>query len=268
MKITKGKVILIIIVVYFSIFAVININKEKDANKQILDEVVYVKDGKLDRKNDGKLVLVTAKISYDELKSFIELEDKFGSIKVNRKVEDYIKEKDEETGEYDYKWVERKESLKDEDDYLKNITSEEKISNITLGDYKLDDKGLSLIPTDKYYRGQEKIGELTTTGTYYERDPWEEDLKEGDMRISYKYFDIENNPYLSILAVQDGNTFIPYKYDKKTEIYQIFVGKVDNKTKLNKELDLNVKRTTKGKILFILMIIGLGIFFIVDSKKK
>ena len=267
MKLSKGKIILIVVVIYFAVFAVINIHKEKDYNKDILEKVVYVKDGKIDKKNDGKLVLVTGKINYDEAVSFIELED-FSTIKINRKVEDFIKKKNDDTGRDDYNWVERKEPLENEGDYLKQIVSEEKIADITVGDYKLDDKGLSLIPTDKYYTGQEKIGEMTTTGSSYERDPWEEDLKEGDIKLTYKYYDIEKNPYLSILAVQDGYSFIPYKVDKKTEVYQVFVGKVDNKTKLTKELNNNVKKTTRGKILFIIMILGLGIFFIVDSKKK
>ena len=158
--------------------------------------------------------------------------------------------------------------MENEGDYLKQIVSEEKIANIMVGDYKLDEKGLSLIPTDKYYTKQEKIGDLTTTGISYERDPEEEDLQEGDIKLTYKYYDIEKNQYLSILAVQDGNSFIPYKVDRRTEVYQVFVGKINNKEKLNKELNNNVKKTTKGKILFIIMIIGLGIFFIVDSKKK
>ena len=45
------------------------------------------------------------------------------------------------------------------------------------------------------------------------------------------------------------------------------MGKVDTKEKLSKELKTNVKKTIKGKTLFILMILGLGIFFIVDNKK-
>ena len=264
---SKGKIILIVVVAYFIIFAIINVNKEKSINEKILDEVTYVTDGKINNKNQGKLVLVTGKITYDDLVSFIELEN-FGSIKISRKVEDYVKEYDEEDNEYDYKWVEREEPLNNnEDDYLKTIVSEEKVSNVKVGEFKLDKKGLELLPADKYYSKQESIGELTTKGIDYMRDPWEEDLKEGDIRLTYKYFDLEKNPYITILAVQDEESFKPYKVDKKKEVYQIFMGKVDTKEKLSKELKTNVKKTIKGKTLFILMILGLGIFFIVDNKK-
>ena len=56
--------------------------------------------------------------------------------------------------------------------------------------------------------------------------------------------------------------------DKKKEFYQVFNSKVDNEAKLIKELDLNVKKTIKGKFLFIIMILCVGIFFIVDNKRS
>lgn len=269
MKISRGKIILIAVIIYFVVFAFININKEKDINKVILNRVTYVTDGKIDSKNDGKLVLVSGKIKYDNLVSFIELDENFGTIKINRKVEDYVKEYDEDDKEYVYEWKERESPLENNDgDYLKQIVSESKISKVSVGDFILDKKGLSLIPANKRYSGQEKIGDLITTGLDYSRDPYEEDLKVGDMRLTYTYYDLDKHPYISILAVQKGDSFIPYKYDKKNEVYQLFVGKVDSKKKLSKELDSNVKKTTKGKFLFILLIIGIGVFLIVDNKKN
>ena len=265
LKITKGKVILVALIAYFTIFAFININKEKELNKKILKEVVYVTDGKVDSKNEGKLVLVSGKIEYDELVSFIELED-FGTIKINRKVEDYKKEYDDDDNEYVYEWVERETPL-DGDDYLKKIVSEEKVSNINIGEFVLDKRGLELIPADSYYSDQESIGGLITTGIDYSRDPHEEDLKEGDMKITYKYYDLNKYPNMSILAVQKGNSFVPYQVDKKKDFYQVFTKVVDNEKDLEKELKSNVKKTTRGKFLFIAMILGVGVFFIVDSKK-
>lgn len=268
MKLSKGKIILLLVVIYFSVFALININKEKNINNDILDNVTYISDGKLDPKNDGKLVLVTGKISYDNLESFIELDENFGAIKINRKVEDYIKYYDNNKNEYKYKWLERKELVDNtEEDYLKTITSSEKISNITVGEYVLDDVGKEKLPTKSYYDKEESIGGLTTIGRFYTRDPWEENLEEGDIKLTYKYYDVEKNPYISILAVQKDNSLIPYKVDNKKEVYQIFIGKVDTKDKLTKELNVNVKHRVKGKTSFIVLIIIIGIFLIVDNKK-
>lgn len=267
MKISVGKIILVLIVIYFIVFGIININKQKDDNKDILENVVYVNNGIIDNKNDNKLVLVCGKIKYDKLVSFTELKEDFGTIKINRTVEDYLKVYDEDN-KYEYKWVERKEPLNSENnEYLKEIISTTKTSNIMIGDYKLDEKGLNLVPTKKYYKDQETIGDLVTTGLSYEKDPDEEDIKEGDMRITYKYYDLEKNPYLSILAMQKGNSFVPYK-SKNNEVYKLFVGNVNNREKLEKELKKGVKRSIKGKTLFILIILGIGIFLIVDNRKK
>lgn len=266
MKITKGKVILALIIIYFAVFAVINVNKEKEINKDILNKVIFVTDGKIDKKNEGKLVVVSGKISYDEPVTFIELED-FKTIKAKRKVEDYIKV--EEDGKTKLEWVERKEPLENNDgDFLKVLTTEEKIANVKVGEYTLDSHGLELIPADRRYSKQEKVGDLITTGLDYSRDPYEEDLKEGDMRITYTYYELEKYPNMSILAVQKGDSFIPYEYDKKNEVYQLFVGKIENKEQLSKQLKLNVKKTVKGKTLFIIMILGVGVFLIVDNRKK
>ncbi len=265
MKITKGKVILVAVIAYFTIFAFININKEKELNKKILKEVVYVTDGKADSKNEGKLVLVSGKIAYDNLVTFLELED-FATIKINRKVEDYKKVYDEDDNEYTLEWEERTEPLGG-DNYIDQLVSEEKVANISIGEFTLDKKGLSLIPADSYYSKQEKIGDLITSGIDYQRDPHEEDLKVGDVKLTYKYYDLDKYPNMTILAVQKGNSFIPYQVDKKKDFYQVFTKIVDNKKDLEKELKANVKRTTKGKFLFIAMILGVGVFFIVDSKK-
>lgn len=268
MKLSKGIIILIIVVIYFTVFAFINVNKEKKIDQEMLSKVVYVNDGKLDTKNEGKLVLVTGKIGYDNLVTFMELDENFGSIKINRKVEDYIKYKDHD-GETSYKWEERKEPLEDNDgNFLKEILSSEKVSKVSIGEYSLDEKGLELIPTDKYYNDQEQVGELVKSNVSYTRDRWEEDLKEGDIKLTYKYYDLNKYPYMSVLAVQKDNSFIPYKVDKRTEVYKVFPGKVNTKEKLEKELKLSEKRTVKGKTLFIIMILAIGIFFIVDSKKK
>ena len=268
MKISKGKIILIIVVLYFVIFAIINVNKEKKINKKVLNKVIIVKNGKLDKNNEGKLVLVSGKISYDKLVSFDELDESFGTIKIKRTVEDYVKYKDETSNKYSYDWKERKESLEADDNFLHSIVSDDKISQVKIGDYQLDDKGLDLIPLNKYYAKQEYISDLTTKGLFYARDPWLEDIEEGDIRLTYKYYDLDKYPYLSVLAVQKGNSFVPYQVDKKTEVYQVFASKVDAVDKLEKKLKINVKNTKRGKSLFIIMIVGIGIFLIVDNKKN
>ena len=52
MKLSKGIIILIAIVIYFTIFAFINVGKEKKIDKEILDKVIYVSDGKVKEENE------------------------------------------------------------------------------------------------------------------------------------------------------------------------------------------------------------------------
>ena len=87
---------------------------------------------KVDKKNEGKLVLVSGKIEYDNLVTFLELDEGLKTIKINRKVEDYIKYEDS-NGKTKYKWEERLEPLSDNDhDYTKNLISSEKVSNVNI----------------------------------------------------------------------------------------------------------------------------------------
>ena len=268
MKFSKGTIILIALVIYFGIMAIININKDKDINKEILKEVTIVKDGKVNKKNEGKLVLVTGKISYDDKIKFSELNSEIDSFKVTRKVEDYISYKTP-GGSKSHKWINREEAKNKESDnildtlYTTTIEKETKV-----GQFELDNIGMSKIKNSKIFKDDSKIGNLEMTGLYYSDPAHEEDgEKVGDVKITYTYFDTEKIPYLTILAEQKENTFIPYKM-KGQDVYKVIEGKINSKELLKVELKQEVKTTSKGKILFIAMILGLGTFFILDNKKQ
>lgn len=267
MKITKGKIILIIIVIYFSFMGYKNISKEKDNNNLLLDQVTIVSDGKVDSDNDGKLVLVTGKISYDGNISFIELGKQFDTFKVERIVEDY-KKVETTSGNFSNKWVKRKKEI-ESDDYLYLITSETKCLDTKIGEFSIDDIGMSKVDANELFIDREiKIGNLQFDGLAYSDLDHKDNEQIGDMRIKYFYYNTDKNKYISILAEQHGDSFIPYKIDKKTEIYNVYNGRIDTIEKLKDKLNSETKSNASGKILFILMIIGAGTFFILDSKKK
>lgn len=267
MKITKGKIILAVIVIYFIIMGIININKEKDDNELILDKVTIVNDGKVLKENEGKLVLVTGKIEYDGKISFLENSDTFDSFKVIRKVEDYQEiEKNDNKKHYD--WVERKEGF-DSKEYLYTIYSETKTLDTKIGEFVLDETGMNKVEAKELYINKDnKIGDLEFDGLFYSKLSHEDNPQVGDMRVTYHYFNTNKYKSISILAEQKGDSFIPYKLNNKKEIYIVYNGEINTKEKLENQLKLQVKRDSKGKILFILMILGIGIFFIVDNKKK
>lgn len=187
---------------------------------------------------------------------------------MTRVVKDY--KKYEESGKTKTGWVEREELDENDeksDDYLKKITSEEVILDTNVGEFKLDEVGMSKIKASELYRASEKVGDLEFCGLYYCIKENEDNPKLGDMTITYSYYNTDKNKYLSILAVQKGDSFVPYKVEKN-EYYYVYNGKVDTLKKLEKELGEQVKKDTKGKSLFIFLILGLGIFFIVDAKRS
>ena len=240
MKMTKGKIIILTLIVLLAVIAFINILREKDINAEILKKVTIVTDGKINKDNEGKLVLVTGKINYTVPVSFSELDEDFKTIKITRKVEDYIKHKNKKTKKEKLKWVERKNITEaSEGNYLSQIISENKISDIKVGEFTLDQKGIMKLPTDEYYNKKESIEGLTTNGVSYSRDPSEKDLQENDVKLTYKYYDIEKNPYITVLAVQKDNSFIPYEVNEKQKVYKLYVGKIDTKEKLAEKLNNN-----------------------------
>ncbi|MDD6223652.1 MAG: TMEM43 family protein [bacterium] len=256
MKITKAKIILVVIVAYFIIMAMINVNTEKNDNKQMLEDVIMITDGKYNSKNDGKLVLVTGKIKYDDEITFNELDEEIKSFKVERTVKRFGKNEDS------YTW---EEVSKEENENLYTVTE---TKEFYIGDYKIDGEGLKKIRTNSIYSKQEKIGNMEFTGLYYTIKDREENPKVGDLRITYRYFDLDKEKNISILAKQTKNGLETYDASKNNKVYYVFTKKIDTKEKLENVLEKNVKTTVRGKSLFIILILGLGIFFIADNKKK
>lgn len=266
MKLTKGKIILGIIIIYFTIMGIKSINKEKSDNEMLLDNVTIVTDGKIKESNEGNLVLLVGEISYDDGIALLELENKIDTFKLKRTVQDYKEEKNE-NGKVVHEWKNREEGY-DSDNYLYTIASEEFTIDTKIGDFHLDKKGMELVEASSLYKDQEKIGDLEFDGLFYSLLDHEDNEQVGDMRISYYYFDTTKTKYLSVLAEQKGDTFVPYKLDKKTEVYRVYNGKIDTKDKLKDKLNAKVKADIRGKIIFIVMILGVGIFLIVDNKRK
>lgn len=270
MKKYAGIIVLVVIVFYFTFMGNKNINKEKADNEKILDTVVYVEDGKIDPANEGKLVLVSAKYEFDGEISFLEIPDPIKSFKVKRIVEDYV-ETTNSQGKVSHEWKEREEV--DEGtvsfDYLDVITSEEVTLPVMVGEFKLDELGMSKVTNLKRLIDKTLvIGDLEFDGLFYSLLAHEDNEKVGDMRIHYMYYDTSEYDSLSVLAKQVGDSFEPYDLDDKTQIYSVYDGVVNDPKTLEEQLGKEVKTNTKGKFLFILLIVGVGAFLIIDNKKK
>lgn len=266
MEITKGKIILIIVIAYFAIMGVKNINKEKSTNSDILKKVTVVSDGKIDPANEGKLVLVCGKISFDGKIAFEELDEPINSFKVSRKVEEFFEYAKD--GKKHYEWRERTTADQNASKLLDFLYSTEKTITPNVGEFFLDEQGLDLVKANDRYTKQESIANLKHNGLFY-TNPAHDDLDvPGDVRIDYRYYDVDENPYLSVLAEQHGKTFKPFEMGKNNEVYRVFKGQIDNTDKLKEELDKQVKKNKSGRIWFIGFIALVGIGLIISSKKN
>lgn len=275
MKKSKGIIILGIIVLYFGIMAIINVNKQKGDNELILKEVTYVTDGIVDSKNEGKLVVVSGKYVFDSDITFLELEKPIHSFKATRHVYDFI-EKENPSGSKSHEWKEREEVKEAEEietdfiakDYMDTIVTEQVTKDVNIGSFELNDEALSKVNASKRFLDDKiEVGGLKFEGLSYTTTGDSDDENVGDMRIIYEYFDTTKTDTLSVLAKQVGNTFEAYELGTGTKVFNVYESSITNEEELAKALNTDVGKTKKGKSLFIIMIIAVGAVLIIDSKK-
>lgn len=89
----------------------------------------------------------------------------------------------------------------------------------------------------------------------------------GDVSITYDYYNTSKNDYLTVLAKQSGKSFKPYSFDKE-EVYSVYEGKIDSEEKLTAQFGEQTKRSNRGKIAFIIIIVIVGGLLVVNSIKN
>lgn len=265
-KITRGVIILVVLVAYFVLIGIKNIKGSKADNSKLLKEVTLVSDGKVNPKNNGKLVLVTGKITFENGIKFDELAEPINSFKAVRTVKDFVESKDEK-GEKHWDWINRTEpkSYFGIGAGLDSLCTKEVTVPVKIGEYVLDQKGVSLVKTGGHYNKAESVFELKWTGRDYGFN--HDDDIPGDVSVTYDYFDVEKNPYISVLAMQSGDSFVPYTLGKN-EVYKLYTAKLDSVDALKDVLDDEVNGSKKNRIIFVVIVVALGAYLIFSSAKK
>lgn len=263
MKISKGTIVLIVVLAVLVAMGIKNSKKEKSLNEKILKEVTLVADGKVQSGNNGKLVLAAGKINFEGDIQFEELDKPIKSFKVIRTVKDFVEyEKD---GEKHYDWQERTQAKSTWGALLDQVYSTQKTITPTIGEFTLDSKGLELVNASSYYETDNLIAGLKWNGMEY-TNMGRDDAEPGDVSITYDYFDCEKNEYLTILAKQSGNTFVPYTFDKE-DVYRVFNGKIDSMEKLTTELDVQVQKSNRGRIALYVLIVLVALLLMYNNAK-
>lgn len=264
MKISKGKIVLAVLLVLLIVTGVRNIKQRKADNEKILKQVTIVSDGKVKAENEGKLVLVSGEIDYENPIDFEELDYTLNTFKITRTVKDFVSfEKD---GKTHYEWQERTEPKHNVYRPLDLLYTIEEVERPTVGEFTLDDYGLEHVRTNTSYSDNETIYGLAWNGMEY-TNPNRDEEEVGDVSVTYEYFDVDKCEYLTILAKQKGNSFEPYKLGK-TQIYSIYEGKVTSTDMLKEKLDIEVKQSKRGRIAFIVLILAIAGIVAYDKKKN
>ena len=264
-KILKGAIVLALLVVYFVIIGIKNVKGANADNAKILKEVTVVADGKVNPQNNGKLVLVTGKVNFEKGIQFDELAEPINSFKVVRTVKDFVESKDEK-GEKHWDWIDRTEpkSYFGIGAGLDSLCSKEVTVPVKIGEYVLDQKGVSLAPVRGHYSKAESIFGLKWNGRDYGSN--HDDDVPGDVSVSYDYYDVAKYPDISVLAMQSGESFVPYTLGK-TEVYKFYTSKIDSVDALKAVLADEVKSNKKSRIIFIVIILAVGVWLILSSSK-
>lgn len=290
-KITKGVLILAAIVIFFVLMGLKNKKKSNELNDRILAEVTLVSDGKIHAENEGKLVLVTGLVSFDEPVKFPELNYKLNTFKAKRIVRDYIKEGDGKDASYE--WVEREtpktslqtSSYADDDDYAysgdyevsdvfqpvyttDNLFTEEKTVPVKIGEFKLDSTGMGLVDTSTALIEKDiTVCGLSFTGLYYSDPAHKDEEKPGDVSVDYCYYDLSKSNKMTILAKQKGDSFTPYEFPGN-KVYKVLSSNVNSMETLAASLDRSTKSDFKLRMVFVVIILAIGLLILKSGKNK
>lgn len=264
MKISVGKIIVAVLLVLLIVTGVFSIKQRKSDNAEILKKVTVVSDGKINPANEGKLVLVCGEVDFYEI-YLGELEyNQIDSFKIKRTVKDFVSyEKD---GQTHYEWQERTEKKYNAYKPLDYLFTEDFKEETWVGEFVLDDYGMEKVPMNGDYDETESLLGLKWNGMEY-TSGGRDDPEDGDVSLTYEYFDVEKYPYLSILAKQSGDSFEPYQLGK-TKVYSVFCGQIDSVDKLEEALGAQVKGEKRGRIALIVLIVAICAIVVLDKKKN
>lgn len=175
----------------------------------------YVTDGQVDPENDGKLVIVTGTLTQNGDAEDTLLGLHFDAPALYRVVEKY--ELDSTIGDGVWSWE------KQYSDSAEELACGYVTGKVTLGEFTLAEDILSAFPTDSYYADfseealtqaglhTEAVGDIVyitqatgvSQGTTY--SIWGL-MGDGDVRVSYRYYDVSQQPTITLIAYQEGDT--------------------------------------------------------------
>lgn len=193
------------------------------------NEMIEISPTVIDQNNEGKLVVTSGQINLiNDMVFDAEFNVSVKSAKLNRVVEMYQWDeecKDDSNGKevctYTKRWSSsiiddsKFESGHNNPDTMPYQSENLIMSNVKLGEFKLNDKLLNQLSTnEKYSNLNEDVARnknMYVVNEYYTTYNSEENPEVGDIRISFVY---NNATDITVMGVQNNNSFIEFSTDK------------------------------------------------------
>lgn len=289
MKKDMKLVIYIIVLVLVLIFGVKNITAKGNFNiRKIKNEIVELKDNKVDIKNDGKLVIVKGKLNTkdNELKDndfIVSLKD---TVKLTRNVEiyRYHKERNKVKTGWESTLDEYEKILHDKktDVYYTNpvnvINSQTVLQDAYIGDFTVNKELFKELDNNKKYTDlteevANKLQYLTKLNNkFYVNKNYYTTVKDNkplisDFRVSFDYLDVNELKDVTIIAKQTSDKLEPYSIDGEKEIFEIYQGNISKK-EIIKKLEGTSIFVKIVSIVLIIVVLILGYYLFIKPNKK
>lgn len=278
MKMSFGKIIyftLLILMIFLTARSFIYSN---GAREEVENKIVILEEKEVLEENENKLVLLTGKIIPKDTLKFEEYQVEVQSPILERKVEmfQYVEEIDEQ----DRKIVKRiwsddipEDEVYDEIYKEKYYNPDMKIEGETiygeanLGKFLLDKEITKKLKTNANFNNLKetedfkKLDEITLTNTKEER------TKIGDLRLQFKYLDLEKAGEYTILGKQSGNKIVEYKLDTGLPLLKVFEG-IKSKDEILETISKDRKMSIYGSLGVLTLLILIGLFKLKAGSKE
>lgn len=266
-------------IVYFAVFILIiflgvrGIMRGSGASIETKEKIVVLDEPKALPENEDKLVMFSGQLSSEDKLEFKEFGINVETPILERKVEVYQYYDDYRINQIRKGWrsddPEPTVTDKDKKVYYnieKSIDDDIIYGKANLGDFEIDQEILRKINPNKFVDNLENYENYRVIDEKYLTNAKDDVFKIGDLRLSFKYLDIENAGEITLVGKQSLNKLVDYKLDTGKVLLEKYDGKI-TLDELVLRLDKEEQMSKYSLILGIIIMLPIG-YLIFRSKSN
>lgn len=277
MKISAGKIIYFALVVLLIFLTVKGFNQSNGAS-EVAEKMVVLENSEVVEENEGKLVLVTGKITPKDTLKFEEYQIEVQSPVLERKVEmyQYVQDVDEDDRDIvkkmwsdDFPEEEVYDDVKKENYNNPNmrVESETLYGEAYLGKFLLDKEVTKKLRTNETYTNLKDVSDFKVVDGNTLTNVQEDTTKIGDLKLQFTYLDLEKAGDYTILGKQSGDKIVEYKLDKGLSLLKVLEG-IKTKEDVLEQISKERKMGAYGPLVALVVLLLLGFLSLRRSIKQ